>query len=220
MFSAAIFDMDGLLIDSECAIMDAWINAAKLAGVSLSPSDYIQIIGKAAKECDEILTSLLGGPVEFFNAMAYVHEFLKPTTPEPRFPIKPGVFELLDALRANGVPCAVASSSRRDEITHRLSDVGVLDYFAVLAGGDEVPHGKPDPAIYKLAAARLNVDPSRCIAFEDSDNGAAAALAAGLKVVVVPDIKQPSPHIIDHIFCTLDTLHEAIEHVPIWFTRV
>ena len=107
------------------------------------------------------------------------------------FPLKTGALPLLEALHAAGIPCAVASSSSVDEIRHRLGHVDVLKYFRSIAGGDEVTHGKPDPALYLLAAARLGVAPEDCIAFEDSENGARAAQAAGVRVVIVPDLKHP-----------------------------
>jgi HAD superfamily hydrolase (TIGR01509 family) len=219
MFSAAIFDMDGLLIDSERTIMAAWIYAARVEGVSLSTEEYLQVVGKRAEDSDAILISLLGGPVVFRRAADRVVEILEDPRTIPRFPLKPGAAELLAALRFYGVPCAVASSSKSNEIRQRLSSVGVLHLFDAIAGGEEVLRGKPDPAIYELAAVRLGIDPLLCIAFEDSENGAAAALAAGLRVVVVPDIKLPCADISTRAFNVLSSLHEALAHVPVWFKR-
>jgi beta-phosphoglucomutase-like phosphatase (HAD superfamily) len=131
------------------------------------------------------------------------------------FPLKPGALELLRLLRQRGVPCAVASSTYADEVRRRLTTVGVLDFFQVVAGGDEVARSKPDPAVYLLAAARLGVQPVRCLAFEDSDHGAAAAHQAGLRVVVVPDLRA---HEFASAYMKLSSLEDAIAHIDRWFS--
>lgn len=217
MFAAAIFDMDGLLIDSERPIRTAWIEAARLLGVEISHTQYLQVVGLAMSESEVILRSWLGEPCAYDRAIGHVHEVLKGTPGIPRFPIKPGAAELLTALRLRGTRCAVASSSTGAQIRRCLGEIDALHHFSAFAGGDEVPRGKPDPALYQLAAERLGVDPAQCIAFEDSENGAKAALAAGLKVVVVPDLKHPPASVTDRAFHVLDSLHDALAHVPRWF---
>ena len=102
------------------------------------------------------------------------------------------------------IPCGVASSSYQQVIKHRLSNVGVLDYFTAITSGDEVKRGKPHPDIYLLAIKKLGLDPKDCIAFEDSELGALAAITAGLNVVVVPDLKQPTEFVKDHCFRVLN----------------
>ncbi|HEY3400930.1 MAG TPA: HAD family phosphatase [Geothrix sp.] len=217
MFSAAIFDMDGLLIDSERATMNAWIGAAKHHGIDFHPSDYLPVIGQTAADSDWILMSRLGGQSAFHQVSERVSELLEMAPPDMRFPLKPGVLDLLSSLRTRGVPCAVASSSNLSDIRERLAAVGVLECFQALAGGDEVIKGKPDPAVYHLAAARLGMDPVRCLAFEDSENGALAASGAGSKVILVPDLNPPCAAIATRCFRILNSLHEALEHIPSWF---
>ena len=108
----------------------------------------------------------------------------------------------------------------RREIRHRLGHVDVLKYFRCITGGNEVTHGKPDPALYLLAAARLGVAPEHCIAFEDSENGARAAQAAGVRVVIVPDLKHPPADVAARAHGVLGSLSEAIAHVPHWFPKL
>jgi beta-phosphoglucomutase-like phosphatase (HAD superfamily) len=224
-FRAAIFDMDGLLIDSERAIMRAWIAGARELGIALAEDEFVQCVGRAAPESDAILAGLLGSQEAFHAAGARARALLRQGASgapggEPVFPLKPGAFALLDALREAGVPCAVASSSRVSEIRHRLGAVGVLDFFQAVTGGDEVPRGKPDPAIYLLAASRLDAAPADCIAFEDSENGAKAAQAAGIRVVVVPDLRHPAPEVLARSHHVLPSLEDAMTHVPHWFPRI
>lgn len=220
-FAAAIFDMDGLLIDSERATLCAWTEAALALGVVLRESDYLQVVGKAAQDSHAILQAHLGGVAPFEQAMVAVRSALEEEGEgkELLFPLKPGAAALLAQLQAAGIPCAVASSSRTDEIAQRLARVGVLQHFTAVAGGNEVLRGKPDPALYALAAARLGVDTALCLAFEDSHNGARAALAAGMGLVVVPDLLQPAPEVAQACVAVLGSLQEALPELPRWFTR-
>ncbi|WP_454907426.1 HAD family hydrolase [Variovorax gossypii] len=219
MFAAAIFDMDGLLIDSERPIMAAWIEAARTLDIELSHSQYLQVVGLSTVESEHILASLLGGSEAYRHAIEHVRRYLQLERADgaPLFPIKPGAAEFLGALRERGIRCAVASSSTRRQIEACLGSLGVLHHFSAFAGGDEVTRAKPDPALYLLAAERLDVAPADCIAFEDSENGAKAALAAGLRVVVVPDLKHPPEAITGRAFHVLESLHDAVPHLPRWF---
>ncbi len=216
-FSAAIFDMDGLLVDSERTIMDTWVDVACAHGVALSTADYLQIVGRSFAEGQTILAGLLGDADTFDAVRTRVRERLATPTPHPKFPLKPGAHALLSALVRAGVPCAVASSSARDVIHARLGAVGVLPFFRAIAGGDEVSRGKPDPAVYRLAAERLDVPTHACIAFEDSDFGAQSAAGAGASVVTVPDLKAPTPEIVALSLHVLGSLDDALALMPAWF---
>ncbi|PMS35891.1 HAD superfamily hydrolase (TIGR01509 family) [Trinickia symbiotica] len=217
MFSAAIFDMDGLLIDSERTIMNTWIAAGRELGLDILPVDYVQIIGRSLPECHAMLATMFGAEAAFQEALKFVRQRLQSPTNPPVFPLKSGAHGLLTALVNAGVPCAVASSSSAQEIKSRLGRVGVLDLFDAIAGGDEVARGKPDPAVYELAASRLKKSPSECLAFEDSENGVRAAHRAGIQVVTVPDLKAPSEDLIGVSLTMLETLDHAMEHVAAWF---
>ncbi len=213
MFSAAIFDMDGLLLDSERVIMQAWLAAAREQRLPLSEPDFLLVVGRGAQESTAMLSQLLGGPGSFQLVRDRARATLA-AQPGVVFPLKPGALQVLEMLRARGVPCAVASSTGVDEVRRRLAKVGVLDYFQALAGGDEVSHSKPDPAVYLLAAARLGVPAAQCLAFEDSDHGARAAHQAGLQVVVVPDLKR---YEFEPAYMQLATLEDAAAHIDRWF---
>ena len=177
------------------------------------------MVGLATAESELILGTLLGGPDAYRHAIGHVRRLLQLQRADglPMFPIKPGAAEFLGALRQRGTRCAVASSSTSGQIQACLGSLDVLHHFDAFAGGDEVARAKPDPALYLLAAERLGVDPAECVAFEDSENGAKAALAAGLRVVIVPDLKHPPASIVEQAFHVLESLHEAVAHVPRWF---
>ncbi len=220
IFKAAIFDMDGLLIDSERAISAAWIEGARALGFDLKMSDFVKVIGTASQQSTAMLIEMMGSEEAMRATAAKAHALLPQAGGAPVFPLKPGALPLLEALQGAGIPCAVASSSAVDEIRHRLGHVDVLKYFRAVAGGNEVTHGKPDPALYLLAAARLDVAPEDCIAFEDSENGARAAQAAGVRVVIVPDIKRPPADVAARAHGVIGSLDEALAHVPHWFPQL
>jgi HAD superfamily hydrolase (TIGR01509 family) len=219
-FKAAIFDMDGLLIDSERAVSAAWMAGAKALGFKLEMADFMKVIGVAAQQSRPMLIEMMGSEEAMRATAAKAHALLPQAGGAPVFPLKTGALPLLEALHAAGIPCAVASSSNVEEIRHRLGHVDVLKYFRCIAGGDEVTHGKPDPALYLLAAARLGVAPEDCVAFEDSENGARAAQAAGVRVVIVPDLKHPPADVAARAHGVIPSLADAIEHVPHWFPRL
>jgi HAD superfamily hydrolase (TIGR01509 family) len=219
-FKAAIFDMDGLLIDSERAISQAWIAGARELGFKLELADFMRVVGTAAQQSTAMLIEIMGSEQAMRATAERAHALLPQAGGHPVFPLKSGALPLLQALQAAGIPCGVASSSSVDEIRHRLGHVDVLKYFRSITGGNEVARGKPDPAIYLLAAGRLGVAPAECIAFEDSENGARAAQAAGVRVVIVPDLKHPPDDVAARAHGVIDSLADAIAHVPHWFPQL
>jgi HAD superfamily hydrolase (TIGR01509 family) len=185
LIRAGIFDMDGVLLDSEPLHHQATNEILAAEGCAgLSFDDYSPYLGTT----DEYTWNDLIRRYELQRPLAYYRERFDAVILEryrQSSTIAPGVRALLDKLRARGLPLAVASSSRRCWVETCLAALGLRGYFDVLVGGDMVAHGKPDPAIYLLAAQRLGVPPERCFAVEDSPKGIAAALAAGMLTVAV-----------------------------------
>jgi beta-phosphoglucomutase-like phosphatase (HAD superfamily) len=213
MFAAAIFDMDGLLLDSERCLMSAWLCASLKYGIPLTEQDYLYTVGRNALESHERLTQLLGGEINYRAVQRVVFDMLGPES-ERVFPLKPGAIVVLNLLLEMRVPCTLASSTHSREIRRRLAAVDVLHHFSAVAGSDEVTRGKPDPAVYELAARRIDVEPSSCLVFEDSENGATAALRAGMTVVIIPDIRAPQ---IEGALAMLPSLSAAVPYLRDWF---
>jgi HAD superfamily hydrolase (TIGR01509 family) len=205
--------MDGLLLDSERVIMQTWLESAREEGMALSEPQFLTVVGAGAAESRAKLSQLLGGGHAFETVRNRAQAKLN-ALPGIVFPLKPGALQILLMLRARAVPCAVASSTRISEVRRRLERVGVLEFFQAVAGGDEVPQSKPDPAVYLLAAERLGVPACECLAFEDTDHGASAAHAAGMRVILIPDLRS---HDFDSAFMQLGSLEHAFEHVDRWF---
>lgn len=210
MIKAAIFDMDGLLIDSERIIMQGCIQAAASIGITYTQAEYVELVGRVWSDSTRLMTKQLGSEANFQHVMQGLNAFLDAR--DHAFPLKNGAHALLQYYQSQGVVCSVASSSPMPHITHRLAHTGVLDYFSHVTSGQEVKRGKPNPDIYLLALEKLGLHADECMAFEDSELGAQAAIAAGLRVVVVPDLRQPSEEV-------RAGAHQVVESLQHWLAH-
>ena len=216
-FRAAIFDMDGLLLDSERPMRDAWLQAARELGAALDEREYLEVVGRNAVDSRALLQERLGPACSYDAVGERATALLADTLAQRGYAVKAGALRLLQALRERGVPCAVASSTARAEVEQRLHDALLAPFFAGLSGGDEVTRGKPHPDLFLLAAHRLHHAPHHCLVFEDSEPGTRAALAAGMGVVIVPDLKRPADDTCAASLAVLESLHEAQARLDTWF---
>jgi len=209
--------MDGLLLDSERPIRDAWLDAAAELGVALSGPEYLDLVGRNERDGTARLHERTGDPHLYATLRRHADKLLAERFGTRPFDVKPGARRLLGRLRDAGIPCAVASSTAHAEVQRRLAATGLLPHFSAVCGGDEVSHGKPRPDLYLLAASRLGIAPERCLAFEDSNFGAQAAIAGGLAVVVVPDLKPAEEPWRSACLHVLGSLDEADALAGDWF---
>lgn len=187
-FRGAVFDMDGTLIASEALYREAWQRAAVEIGVVLEPRDYDRLMGlnrtDTTRQLHELFRSVLTAERFIASSEAHYDEIVAANG----HTIRDGIQDLIDRLRSRGIALAVATSTHRSLAEETLEAVGLRHYFSVLATGDEVARGKPDPEIYLRATAQLNLPPASCVAFEDSVAGATSASTAGLTVVLIPEL--------------------------------
>lgn len=148
MYSAAVFDMDGLLLDSERPIRDAWREVVREVGLEIDDAVYLQVVGRQEADVREILGEALRGRMSFDEACERVRAQVSGNQIANGYRVKPGAVDLLSLLRARGVPCCVASSTRLAEVERRLTDADLLKFFEVIAGGDEVARAKPSPDLF------------------------------------------------------------------------
>jgi len=186
--AGVIFDMDGLMLDTEVIAKACWERAFARTGHTMTPEMYGLMIGRNKRGCAELLRGLIGPEFDFDATYTQSGLFYEEHIARHGLPLKPGVVELLRELAGRQVPLAVATSTRQPKAQERLEQAGLLGFFAAVITGDEVAHGKPAPDIYLEAARRLGIDPARSFALEDSHAGVRAAHAAGLKVIMVPDL--------------------------------
>ena len=193
-FDAAIFDLDGLLIDTERLAIRAGHEVLAALGLPPAAGLFEALVGKDDATGAKLVAAHFGPefPLAEFGTRwnALFAEKLS-----EGIPLRPGAIDLLDALEDIGLPRAVATSSRRDSAHRKLALTGLAHRFATVVTFDCIRNPKPAPDPYLQAALRLGVSPTRCIAFEDSDPGAAAAHAAGMTVVQIPDMQETDgPH--------------------------
>ena len=206
---AVLFDLDGLLLDTERLARRAWQSALADWGYSLPDALFLSVIGRTARSTAEVFRQSFGPDLPLDLVIRRKDEVLDALYAQP-IPVQPGVLEVLACLDEWDIPRAVASSTVRARVLFKLARTGLLDRFPVVVGGDEVPHGKPAPDVFLAAAQRLDVAAAACLVLEDSDAGVAAAEAAGMRVIMVPDIKPPAPESRARAYRVVASLHEAL----------
>lgn len=187
-FDAVVFDMDGILFDTEHVLLECWQQLAVKYHIPDIEATYQASTGTNRKETAEIFFRRYG---ESFPYWEYKEEAaaLYWAVCEQGYPrMKPGVFELLNALKEAGVPLALASSTSEAIVKKELRAAGLYDYFSFIICGDMVTRSKPDPQIYRLACEALGMEYENCYAIEDSYHGIHAAVGAGMRAIMVPDM--------------------------------
>ncbi|WP_025733139.1 HAD family hydrolase [Carnimonas nigrificans] len=209
--NAVIFDMDGLLLDSETLAMDALVISGRELGYDM-PDDFCQaMIGMPADRCREMVVETYGAefPLEaFFEGQ---EKALHRLVEEGALTTKKGVEKLLDLLDQHQIPRAIATSSSRYRTDRHLEKAGLDGRFNAIISRDDVSQGKPHAEPYLTAAKALGVAPAHCLALEDSYNGIRAAHAAGIRVMMVPDLLPPTDEMRELAFNIVDNLEEVAE---------
>lgn len=181
--AAFVFDCDGVLVDSEPLASRAWGSLTARYGYEMTAEDETACVGRTEVATWEHLSTRV--PLPPFEESIVAVDEVRWRLYDEELRAFPDATNAVKQLAMHGHPMAVASSSRIAEVRRKLDQVGLSRYFQAFAGGDEVVTGKPAPDVYELAAVRLGLDPSTCLAIEDSEVGATAAEAAGMRVVVV-----------------------------------
>lgn len=212
MKKGAIFDMDGLLFDTESIYQKAWLKLAVEFGVEPNPELGPAVCGSSGESMRRIVSSFYPQiDVDAYNQRVreYVHEQIR-TNP---LRIMDGVREILDFFAEQKIKMAVASSSSREMIVSNLQRAGLTDYFEAVVSGAELKHGKPAPDIFLVAAEEIGYAPEDCYVFEDGMNGIRAAYAAGCTAIMIPDLVKPTEEVqkmCSGIFSSLTEARQAI----------
>jgi HAD superfamily hydrolase (TIGR01509 family) len=205
---AVVFDMDGLLVDTEALIRDLTVAAAARFGVEFPEHVFMRMVGLPNAASDAVAREHLGPDFPLDALWAAVNVELHAAC-AVGVALKAGVVELLDHLDEARVPRAIATSSSHASVQRTLGPSGILSRFdAVVAAGD-YPRGKPSPDPFLVAAERLATAPELCLALEDSHNGVRAAHAAGMMTVMVPDLLAPTDEMREKCLAIADSLHHV-----------
>lgn len=187
MVSGIIFDMDGILIDSERQSNEGWLWAAGQLGVDMPMWLIDSFKGAPAELCCKFFDDYYKGVIDYWEAKELRTRHVYKIRETEGIPVKKGVKDIFEYIRNNGLKCAVATSTRRESAEKTLHEIGVWDYLDAVVYGDEVEHGKPEPDIFLRAAKAIGVNPSEAVVVEDSINGIKAGYAADMRVVHIPD---------------------------------
>lgn len=213
MTNAIIFDMDGVLFDTERVSSECWEEVGEEMGLGDLSEGIKGCIGLNRNDSEALMHSLYGEDFPYDEFIETVHALMKRRFLEEGIPLKEGVREILEYLTENGYIVGMASSTSRGEVMDHLERTGLTGYFRAVITGDMVEHSKPNPDIYLKACEELGVTPMNAIAIEDSPNGIRSAYRAGMKPVMIPDLIEPTPEIEAMLYGKFYSLLDVLDYM-------
>ena len=212
MLELVVFDVDGLMIDTESVWKNAFDKAGDKYGIpNLGDTLFPSLIGKRLEDEQELLDRLL--PSDIQNQLINEWRQIGLSSLEKEVPVKPGLYEMLDYLEQHHIKMAVATTTRRELTEQRLKKIGVYDRFDYVLCGDEVINRKPDPEIYLSVLKKMNTDAKNALVLEDSVVGVEAAYRAGIDCIQVPDLIAPTEVQEKQTICIVKDLMEARDYI-------
>ena len=205
-----LFDMDGLVLDSESLYTRFWREAAHFYGYPMTVEQSLGMRSLGKPLGQPYLESLFGPGVDYTTLRNKRIELMEAYVEQHGIAPKDGIYELLDYMDENGIAAAITSSSPMDAIEKHLSAVNLLHRFRKLCSGHNIPNGKPAPDIYLLGAKELGLKPEECLALEDSPTGILSAYRAGCLPIMIPDLDQPGKETQKLLFAKADSLSDII----------
>lgn len=210
MIKAVIFDMDGVIFDTEKLLVKYWCEAANEAGFPMQREHALGIRSLARAFAIPHLQGIFGEEFDYVKIRSRRMELMGEYIKAHGLELKPGITELLDYLKSRGIPAAIATATDYERTKAYLDSVGLFGRFDRIVCAAMVKNGKPCPDIYIYAAEQLGLSPSECMALEDSPNGVRSASGAGCVTVMVPDLTQPDEELSGLIYAKADSLHDVI----------
>jgi HAD superfamily hydrolase (TIGR01509 family) len=210
-----IFDMDGLLIDSEQVYLSAWTQACQKHGYTLPKNIFSEMLGHQAPWIDMVLKKAFGKDFPVNQVREDRKAIFNCIIEEQGIPLRPGALEMLDKIENLGLPFALATSTKQVEVTKRLAITGLSAFFKAnqIVTGDMVKLPKPDPEIYCLAASKIDIDITNIVVFEDSSPGVLAASSAGASVFMIPHLHSPTQEICSRCVYVGKSLLDALDYM-------
>lgn len=214
MIKGVIFDMDGLMFDTERLSTEGWLKCGEILGINLD-FDFINSFKGTAREYScNLFKEKFGSNFNYDGARAIRTKYINDFITENGMPVKKGLYELLEFLKDKGILCAVATSTQKEYAEKYFEMTDVKRFFSAFVYGDMVKRGKPEPDIFLKAAEMLGVDINSCVVLEDSPAGIRAASSAGAKIVAVPDMIPLGSEVLSRVsFCVsnLGVVREIIK---------
>lgn len=210
-FKAVVFDMDGVIFDSEACVIESWKVVAKRHGIENVETVLPHCLGRNYNTTKQIFLDYYGEDFPYDEYKKECSNVYHDTYDGGRLPMKAGIRELLQFLKEQNYKVGLASSTRKTTIVQQLEDAKLLTYFDDLVSGDMVTNSKPEPDIYLMACERLGVNPREAMAIEDSFNGIRSAYRAGMYPVMIPDLMQPDEEMQNISGVILNSLCDVLE---------
>ena len=210
---AVIFDMDGVIFDSERLVLECWEKIGAAYHLEGMREAFLPCIGTNDVKTREIVLERYGADFPYDEFRRESSLLYHGIVDQGGLPVKTGVRELLTYLKEHEIPIAVASSTRLEVVTQELKQAGLYEYFSVVMGGDQLKRSKPEPDIYLITCEKLGVHPADAYAIEDSYNGIRSAYSAGMKPIMVPDMLPPTEEMRQKSVIVLDNLLQVKD----WF---
>ena len=211
MIKAVLFDMDGLLLDTEKLLVRFWQEAASEAGFNMTREIALNIRSMHRSFAVPYLKSVLGDNFDYAKTRARRMELMSGYLAENGLELKKGAKELLTYLNKNNIPAAVVTATDSERAEKYLKETGIFGYFERIISAAMVKEGKPKPDIYLYAAEQLGLEPYECAALEDSPNGVKSAVSAGCGTIMVPDLTEPDEELSGIIAARANSLEDVVE---------
>ncbi len=211
--NAVIFDMDGVLIDTEKHLIECWMQAAKMHGVSMKREEAYLLRSLTGTMAAPMLHEMYGEEFDYWTVRETRKKLMEKRLAEYGIERKKGVVEALEMLKKKGFKVAIATATDSERAKGYLEKVGILSYFDYVISANMVSIGKPMPDIYLYACEKIGEKPENCYAVEDSPNGVMSAYRAGMKVIMVPDLTQPDPETEQRLYAKIDSLEDLYKFV-------
>ena len=205
-----LFDVDGVILDTECLYSRFWMEACHYYGFPMTKAQSLQMRSLNKTAGQEKLRALFGPAADYTTIRQKRIELMDTFVEKEGVAAKPGIYTLLDALDARGIPCAITSSSPQQRLESYLTPLNLYHRFKKVISGYDVPRGKPEPDIYLRGAAELGLPPETCLALEDSPAGILSAYRAGCLPVLIPDQDTPGQDTLSLLYAKADTLTDVI----------
>lgn len=216
---AVVFDMDGLMFDSERIVRHAWNLVGEQMGYGALGHHIYNTMGLNVVGRETYFKECLGGEFPFADFCDRYRKVFQEYVEEHGLPVKNGLYELVDVLKKHGIKRAVATSSSHDRTLKNLKEAGLLDDFQAVVTGEMVSEAKPSPEIYLKACAMIETDPVYALALEDSYNGICSAHRAGMPVIMVPDLLIDSSPVDEMLDAKLGSLAEVAQWMNVYHTE-
>lgn len=216
MIKGVIFDMDGVMIDTENQSNLGWLWAAYKKNVEMPIWLIDSFKGAPSKLCEKFFDDYYHGTQNFWEMRQMRTDHIYKIRETEEVPVKPGLHKLLEYIKDSGIKCAVATSTQKSSAEKSLHRIGAWDYLSGVVYGDEVEHGKPEPDIFLRAAEYIGCKPCECIVIEDSINGIKAGYAAGMKVVHIPDTIEIDDNIRSLTSVVCQSLDDVVDIIKTW----